>query len=252
MSMKRLISLSRKMKSSRGLWLWFFVHLAVPLLLLFSVFSAGKVRVNTMLFDILPGSFQSRAVMEADLVLGKKNSRDLVILAAAPDFERAKKGAAQLYAEFENSPDFEKTSLYFDLPVMAQFSQFLYNYRFVIAGRETLAKLESGRAEEIAQDALACAFGAFNFIPLTNIENDPFFLAERRMGEFLSSSLLAGGRLSLREDVLAVEEDGIWYVLLRLTLAPHAVSLRAGQNAAEKIFKQDISVAFYFAKKFRR
>jgi predicted exporter len=239
---------------SPNISLWVLVHLAIPLLLLFSVFTAGPVRINTLLFDMLPRSSQARAVMEADMVLGEKSGREIVILAASPDFENAKKGAALLCENFEHSPDFEDISLYFDSTVMAEFSRYLYDYRFVIAGKETLALLENGRAAEIAEDALACAFGAFNFIPLTHIESDPFLLADRRMGELLSSSLLAGGSLSIKEDVLSAEKDGTWYVLLRLTLAPRATSLRTGQNAVGTIYAAASSIResvpgleFYFS-----
>jgi predicted exporter len=239
MPMKKPFSLSHNIPP---LGLWLLVHLAIPLLLLLSVFITGPLRVNTMLSDMLPRSGQSRAVMEADMILGEKIGRELVILAAAPDFENAKKGAQMLYANFEHSPDFEKISLYFDSAAMAEFNRYLFDYRFVVAGKETLALLENGRAEEIAQDALASAFGAFNFFPLDNIEKDPFFLAERRMEEFLSSSLLAGGNLGIKDEVLAVQKDGaspgdaIWHILLRLILAPQAASLRTGQNAVGKIY----------------
>jgi predicted exporter len=238
----------------RGYWPWLLFHLTIPLLLFFSVSIKGPIRINTMLFDMLPRSGQSRSVMEADMVLGERSGRELVILAAAPDFEDAKKGTQMLYAEFEHSPDLENISLYFDSEVMAEFSRYLFDYRFVIAGRQTLELLENGGAEEIAQDALASAFGAFNFIPLTHIENDPFLLAERRMQEFLSSSLLGGGGLSVKEDVLAAQKDGTWHVLLRLTLSPRAASLRAGQNAVGKVYtiapeiKKSIpGLEFYFS-----
>jgi predicted exporter len=258
MLMKKPFSLFLKPAPQRGdtgkFRLWLAVHITIPLLLLFSLFIAGPVRINAMLSDMLPRSGQSRAVMEADMILGEKSGRELVILAAAPDFEKAKKGAALLYAEFEQSPSFENISLYFDSEVMAEFSRYLFDYRFVIAGKETLALLENGRAEEIAQDALACAFGAINFIPLDNIENDPFLLAQRRMGEFLSSSLLAGGGISIKEDVLSAQKNGTWHVLLRLTLAPQATSLRSGQNAVGKIYAAASSIKdsvpgleFYFS-----
>ena len=240
--MKKPFSLSPELPLPWGLGLWFSVHLIIPLFLLLSIFFIGKVRINTALFDILPRSGQSRAVMEADMILGEKSSRELVILSAAPEFEKAKQGASRLYSHFfestgsEHSPDFEKGSLYFDSGVMAELSRYLYKYRFVIAGKKTLALLGSGKAGEIAQDALASAFGAFNLIPLDTIGSDPFLLAGRRMNELLSSSLLAGGSLSLKEDVLSAQKDGTWYVLLRLTLAPHAASLNPDQNAVKKIY----------------
>jgi predicted exporter len=238
--MKKLFSLFLKRPDSDqtpgNFWPWLALHLTIPLLLLLSIFIVGPVRINTMLFDMLPRSNKSRAVMEADTILGERNGRELIILAAAPDFENAKKGAVLLYDEFKHSPDFESITLYFDLKTMTEFSRYLYDYRFVIAEKETLDLLESGRAEEIAQDALASAFSAINFIPLDNIESDPFLLTERRMMEFLSSSLLAGKGFNVKEDVLAIQKDEAWYVLLRLTLAPRATSLRSGQNAVGKIY----------------
>jgi len=258
MSMKKPFSLFRnslpKGRAPWGLWLWLIFHITIPLLLLLSVFVSGRVRINTMLFDMLPRSSQSRAVMEADMILGEKSGREIVILAAAPDFEDAKKGAQLLCANFENSPDFESISLYFDSEVMEELNRYLYDYRFVSAGEKTLELLENGGAEEIAQDALASAFGAINFMPLTHIESDPFLLAERRMGEFLSSSLLGGGSLGIKEDVITAQKDGIWYVLLRLTLAPGATSLRAERNAVGKIYtaapeikKSVPGLEFYFS-----
>jgi len=233
--MKKLFSPADNMPV-KGYWLWLLFHLTIPLLLFLSVFTKGPVRVNSTMIDMLPSSSQSRSVMEADIILGERTERELVILSAAPDFENAKKGAQMLYAEFEHSPDFESISLYYDSEIMAEFSSYLYDYRFVVAGQETLALLENGGAEEIAQDALASAFGAFNFIPLTHIESDPFLLVERRMEEFLSSSMLLSGGLGIREDVLAADKEGTWYVLLRLTLAPKGTSLLAGQNATRKIY----------------
>jgi predicted exporter len=256
--MKKLFSLFLKTLPQTGdtskFWAWLAVHITIPLLLLLSLFAVGPVRVNTMLFNMLPQSNQSRAVMEADMILGEKNGREIVILAAAPDFEKTKKSAAMLCAEFEHSSDFEDISLYFDSLYMAEFSRYLYDYRFVIAGKETLALLENGRAQEIAEDALASAFSAFIFIPLDNIENDPFLLAERRLGDFLSSSMSSSGNLSIKEDVLAAQKDGTWYVLLRLTLVPQAVSIRTGQNTVEKIYAAASSIResipeteFYFS-----
>ena len=235
-------------------WLWLGFHLTIPLLLLLSVFWARPLRINASLFEMLPRPAQSKAAMEADTVFGERNGREIIILAAAPDFETAKKGAALLYAQFEQSADFESGSFYFDSGAMAEFSRYLYDYRFVIAGKETLALLENGGAAEIAQDALASAYGAFNLISLDNIEKDPFLLAGRRMGDFLASSLLSVGNMAVKEDVLAAKKDGTWYTLLRLTLAPGAASLQAGRNAIGKIYaavpaiKESLpNLEFYFS-----
>jgi len=265
--MNRRFSPFLKMEDAgkRGPLLWLLVHLSVPALLLASLFFVGRVRINTSLFDMLPKTGGSKAVMEADARLAEKTGRELVILCAAPVFEEAKKAAALLLGEFEKSAYFNTDAimpgdgvrsavLYFDSKLIEDFYWYLYDYRFVIAGNDTLDLLESGRAENIAEDALASAFGAFNLLPLDTIENDPFLLAERRMEEFLASPLLSVGTMSIKEDVLAAEKDGNWHVLLRLTLAPQAVSVRANNNviasiysAASAIKESMPGVEFYFS-----
>lgn len=233
--------------------LWLIVHISIPVILLLSLFFIGPVSINTSLFDMLPQSRQLRAVMEADALLGERNGREIIILGSSSDFQNAKNGAVLLYGEFKNSYKIEDISFYFDSSVIDDFYRYLFDYRFVIAADDTLALLESGRPEEIAYDALAIAFGAFNFFSLDNIDKDPFMLVERHAMEFLSSSLLTGG-LSLKDDVLAAEKDGIWYVMLRITLAHGAVSLRSDRNVIGQIYnvipaiKESVQdIEFYFS-----
>jgi predicted exporter len=245
--MKKIFLHYLETRGQFGLWLWLLVHLGIPALLGLSVFFAGPVRVNTLLQDMLPQggqagtAAQTRQAMIADRVLGEKNGREAIILVAAPEFENAKKGATFLYEEFINSPMIDELSFYFDSMVISQFTEYLHNYRFVIAEKETTHLLETGRADEIAMDALAAAYGAFNFLPLDNIETDPFLLAERRMETFLGSSLLSGGNLGLKDDVLAAQVDESWYVLLRMTLSPQGVSI-GGKSVVKEIYEAAVSV----------
>ncbi|MCL1959272.1 MAG: MMPL family transporter [Spirochaetes bacterium] len=232
---------------------WLFFHLAIPALLGFSVLLTGTVRINAMLQDMLPQSAQSKEAVKADNILSEKNAGEAIILAAAPDFENAKKGADFLFNEFEKSTKVRQLFLYFDSTGMAQLNDFLYKYRFVITGKETLSLLENGKADEIAEDAIAAAYGAFNFFSLENIDKDPFLLTQRRM-EDIAPSLLLGGSLGLKDDVLSSHIDGKWYVLLRMTLSPQAVSLSGSRNiireiyaAAEEIKKDTPDLEFYFS-----
>jgi predicted exporter len=56
------------------------------------------------------------------------------------------------------------------------------------------------------------------------------------MNRFLASSLLSSGALSLRDDVLAAQYEGRWYVMLRGTLAPSGLALTNEDSAVEKIY----------------
>jgi len=222
-------------KKTKEFVLWLLVHITIPALLLISLFIIGPVNINTSLFDMMPRSQQSKSVMKADTRFGERSGREMVILCASSDFENAKKGAESLYEQFKNSNKIENINFYYDSSSIEQLYRYLFDYRFVIATDETLSLLESGRAQEIAHDALASAFGAFNFFTLDNIDKDPFLLVERRAMDFLSSSLLTGS-MTLKDDVLAAEKDGIWNVMLRFTLAPGAVSLQADKNVTEEIY----------------
>ncbi|MCL1812424.1 MAG: MMPL family transporter [Treponema sp.] len=164
-------------------------------------------------------------IAEADNILTERNSRETVILFASPVFEKAKNTAISFYSEFKNAAEVDSASLLFDSHAIEEIAEYFYKYRFVIAGKNTVGLLESGNAGEIAMDALASVYGAFNYIPLTHIDKDPFLLTERRTREFLASSLLSSGNLGIKEDVLSVQKDEIWYVILRMTLSSEAVSV---------------------------
>ncbi|MCL2293258.1 MAG: MMPL family transporter, partial [Spirochaetes bacterium] len=219
--------------------LWCIVHLGIPALLGLSLFFAAPLRLNTQLLDLLPQKDLSK-IAEVDNILTERNGREMVILFASPVFEKARNTAISFYNEFKNAADVDSASLLFDSHVIAEFVEFFYNYRFVVAGKNTIELLESGNAGEIAMDALAWTFGAFSYTPLDNIDTDPFRLTERRMREFLSSSLLAGGNIGIKQDVLSVQKDGIWYVILRMTLSSQAVSV---SNIANSIVGEIYSAA---------
>ena len=219
--------------------LWFIVHLGIPALLGLSLFFAPPLRLSTQLLDLLPQRDMSK-IAEADNILTERNSRETVILFASPVFEKAKNTAISFYSEFKNAAEVDSASLLFDSHAIEEIAEYFYKYRFVIAGKNTVELLESGNAGEIAMDALTSVYGAFNYIPLDNIDKDPFLLTERRTREFLASSLLISGNLGIKEDVLSVHKDGIWYVILRMTLSSQAVSVT---NIANSIIGEIYSAA---------
>jgi len=233
---------------------WLILHIGVPVLLGLSLFFAPPLRLSTQLLDLLPQG-NTQKIAEADNILSDRNSREAVIIFSSPVFEKAKNTAVSFYNEFKNAEGLVSISLLYDSNAIAEIAGYFYKYRFVNAGKNTIELLESGNAQEIAMDALDSVYGVFNFIPLTHIDKDPFLLTERRMREFLSSSLLASGNLGIKEDVLSVQKDGIWYVILRMTLSAQAVSVTdisksiIGKiyNAAALIKENDPELGLYFS-----
>jgi len=233
-----LILQMKSLPQKRGIFLtlWFIIHLGIPAVLGLSLFFAPPLRLSTQLLDLFPQRNMSK-IVEADNVLEERNGREAVILFASPVFEKAKNTAISFYNEFKNAPGVDNVSLLFDSHAISEIAEYFYKSRFVIAGKNTIELLESGNVGEIAMDALASVYGAFNYIPLDNIDKDPFLLTERRMLDFLSSSLLASGNIGIKEDVLSVQKDDIWYVILRMTLSPQAVSVtNISKNIIDEIY----------------
>jgi predicted exporter len=200
----------------------------------------GTLKVNSNLFDILPVSNSLKSISKADAALSGKTSRGFYILAEAPSFEDAKNAAEMLYEKCisASAPDnlFDEISLYVDNNILAQLTDYFYRYRYALLDTETIALLESGGAELIANEGLTNAFGMFNLTSLDDVETDPFFLTGRHAMRFLSAALQQSGSISPRENVLSAEYSGKNYVMIRGYFSNAGISLSGNKNAAGEIY----------------
>jgi predicted exporter len=178
-------------------------------------------------------------VAGAEKALSDRSSRGVYILAGHEDFKTARAAAGRLYEDLSGAANerlFEALSLYVDEGMIGEFIRYFSDYRYVLLGKETRELLENGGARELAEDALAAAYGAFSFMDFDTLEKDPFLLGGREIERFLNSSLLSGGAMSLREDVLAARYGSLWYVMIRGTLSSAGVSVTNSDSAVEKIY----------------
>jgi predicted exporter len=223
-------------------FLWVVLHAGLLAALGFSVLFGGPVRISAGFFDILPDSRFPKSIAAADRFLGDRTGRHVYILAGSADFNTAKQGAEAFYSLFAGASReggvFEDISLYTDENALAEFSDFLFKYRYALLDGSTRELLENGGAGDIADDALAQAYGAINFTSLDHLDRDPFFLVDRQIKNTLFPALLSGGQgsLSLRDDVLAAQDEGNWYVLIRGTLTPEGVALTNKDSAVKKLY----------------
>lgn len=208
---------------------WLFCHGALLLALCLSFFFARPPRFNTSLLDILPPSHSLKSVGQADAALSANTSRAATILAYAEDFAAAKSAVAYLY---EHAPYFDDATLYVDAAATEGLTDFLFVNRFNLLDAQTVAQLENGGAELFAQDALARIYGAFSLTDSTLLADDPFDLTGTTLLRFLRVAQ-NGGAMAVKDGVLAAEHDGVWYVMLRGSFSPAALSL-AGKNSAVK------------------
>jgi predicted exporter len=244
--------LNRGARWGKAPLLWLCFHGGLLAALALSALLGSPLRINSSLMDILPASPGLKSASAADALLSGRNSRQMVILAGAKEFAAARSGAKALYEALEGEPGIESLTLWTDAAYLARLNQYLYDYRFMLLDGAAVEALESGGGAEIAADALASVYGAFSFVPLDNLEGDPFMLAESRLKRFLASPLLAGGNLSLKDDVLAAQYEENWYVLIRGVLAPSGLALAGGENPVRRILSAGDGIAsqgvrFYYS-----
>jgi predicted exporter len=237
---------------------WLVFHGGLFLALALSLF-VGPLRINTSLFDIIPVSGALKSAVFAEAIFGERNGRQIVILSAHEDFFTARKGAEALYTALLDSGDnresltiliagdsyvvlsnfggdFESLTLWADESFMDRFGKYLHDHRFMLIDKETRELLDNGGAPALAANALANVFSPFTLVPLDDLADDPFLLANRDMQRILGSPLLSSGNMSPHDDVLTAHYEGAWYVMLRGSLAPQGLSLTNKGSAVKKIY----------------
>jgi predicted exporter len=227
--------------------LWFALHLGVVLALVLSVvLGFSPPALDTDLLGLLPQSSGTggsspeaqRGFVEADRILGERTARNFVILAESEDFDQARKAAEELRNALAEKPEmFEELSFSFDENTVSggitDFSAFLHEYRYMLLDRQSVDLLKTGKAKEIADEALAYAYGAFSFTNLDTIDSDPFLLTRREQQHFLNYALVLGSSMALRDGVLSAEFEGKHYVLLRGVLTKAGASISRGSGVRE-------------------
>jgi predicted exporter len=227
-------------KLSFGVLFWIILHAGTLLALGLSIaLGLPFPSVDTDLLGLLPRS--SGTYAEADRLLAERNSRSFIILLGSADFYRAKETAEELHQRLkgsEFSPGefssanpkalFAELSLYADEALMADISAYLHEYRYALLDPQTAGLLAAGKAQAVADDALALAYGAMTFSSLDTLDSDPFMLAERELRHFTASAILSGSGFGMRDGVLSAEFEGRHYVLLRGMLSEPGASLSRG------------------------
>ncbi|MBR1723012.1 MAG: MMPL family transporter [Treponema sp.] len=217
---------------------WLFFHGAVIFSFLASLLISPSLSFKTSLFDIMPPSSSLREVQAADTKLAEKTGRAVTILAKAASFDRAKAGADAFYGHFQpESSCFDSLSLYVDSSSVSEVSRWLHENRFFLIDGDDRVLLESGKAGEIASDALSSIYGAFSISDLSYLEQDPFLLSERSMKHYFLNGAVSATAMALRDDVLFSELDGQFFVLIRGLVSEEGSSLTGKKSSVKSMYE---------------
>ena len=228
--------LDKPLKNSYFLKIWLFFHCAVFVIFLASLFFKPKLVFSANLFDILPISSELREVQKAEAQLSERMGRNVSILVKSERFEDAKNAAESLYARCGNSEAFESISLFVEPAAVSEIVDWLHKWRFnFLPEKESSLILSQGGADFIT-DSLSLAFGAFTLGGLSRLDTDPFMLSERNLRRLLDGGIAGSSSMALKDDVLATQKDGFWYVLVRAVLSKEGASLTNKNGAVRQLY----------------
>lgn len=230
--MKKLTSLQNK----TFLKFWIFFH-AIIIAAFCVMLSVKKgINIDADLFNMLPKPEMGKALNAADEKLTEVTGQNVFILVSNPDFNKAKQVSEQVYSQLKESPRFKSISLYQNTDSFGKIVEYVDKYKYNLIEPATIDELNSeGGAEAFAQDALSKAYGAFTVTSLENLESDPFMLGEHNLLNFLKQLQESGTKMSLKDEVLASEVNGRWYVMIRGILSKKGAALASKENAVVQI-----------------
>lgn len=229
--MKNLTSITDRLSDRKFLGLWVLFHFVIVSFFLASfLFSKDPLRIDADLFNMLPKQFSGESVEKADRKLSEVTSRNVFILSCNRDFDTAKEIAGKVYDELKDSRNFKSLTLYQDTEVLGQFETFLFNNRFnFIDGKND----DPSRMSQLALEKL---YSPFTYSSLSYMDRDPFLLTEIEMENYLEALSSNGTSLGMKDNVLAREYNGLWYVMVRGLLSKEGSALASKKNGISEIY----------------
>lgn len=219
-----------KTRCSFLVWLGF--HLALFLLFLATLLVRPSIGVTNNLFELIPTSEEMQSVSVAERTFSDRSSRTALFFVISPDFGQARETALLLEKRLLDTDAF--LGLEASAGSMVSVSELnaeLSRLKFALLDEETESALRQGRYQDVADSALALAYGAFPVQSLAQIDKDPFLLSEREGRSLVSRLALLGG-MGPKDGVLAKEVEGSWYVMLQGELTEKAVAMNNKRDIA--------------------
>ena len=238
--MKKISSLLDKVQNKHYLAIFLTFHLLVILAFAVTFFiNPKRMGIDANLMNMLPASFEQKAITKADEMLTGDRTNHVYILVANEDFDSARETAVKVYDELnlKYASKFKNLTLYSDLAATGDIIDFFYKYRWNMLDEKTANAILNGGEENFAENALIQIFSGWNLTGLDTLETDPFMLTEFGMNRFLQNIQQSGTAMSVKDGVLASHLNDLWYVMISIDLSEEGAQLASKENGVVKIYE---------------
>jgi len=200
------------------------------LALVFAILVAPRMRVETSIFALLPADERDAGAEQAVRVYTDQLARNSIFLVGAKDFAGAR-GAAQAFADaLKASGQFSQVRLQVDR-ALAEAARADLPYRDYLLAARHRAWLEQSQLQRLHDEAQRALYTPAGFMRPFNASEDPLGL----LSAFITEQRPPTGRARLQEDVLALSDQGMSYVLVVAQTGNSAFSVATEEAAGKAI-----------------
>lgn len=206
--------------------LWVLLHIA----LMVAVVIAYPWKVDKNLYSIVPESEMTPEIHAAENELTARTSSRMMIFVGDSDFSVAKTAADRIGHTLLANKQIRSASWKVDASSMDEISKFFFDRRFSMQDPMILAMEDAEVADYFYNKALSRVFGAFPMTDLSRLEEDPYLLSQSAQDRMLSMTPMASSHLTLRDDMLTVQDSGRTYVFINAELSKDASAFASGDH----------------------
>ena len=202
------------------------------------ILAGNTVKLDADLFNMTPSNSASKVYRIADQAVSGNSGKSVSILVRHKDFAEAKKAAVASYDALKESDNFENLVLYSDNSSFSSAMDFMYEWTPVLLNEEVQKSLnESGAREDFILEQTEKIFNPFSLADLSRLSEDPFLVTESVINDFMKFLQDTGTNFSPKDNVLATQFEGDWYILMTATLSSKGAKLAGKDGAVPEIYK---------------
>ena len=170
--------------------------------------------LDTNIVAMLPQSEEAEWVARAEAAERSQGSDQLIVLVGHADFETARSAALDLGKALVDDGILKSTKNEAQPSSFSDLNEVLFPHRTALLGEGDRRLLTTGQEQVLIDRALVQILSPLSLADAELIRRDPFLL----LPNYLAARTENSTKLLSRANVLAVEENGKWYVLVRGTL----------------------------------
>ena len=213
--------------------LWVYLGLLIAAVILIGWRLKDGLPLDTNVVAMLPQSESAEWVVRAEAAERAQGTDQLIVLVGNANFETARAAAQTLGKTLVDGGVLKSLQNHTGQSTFRHMSETLFPHRTGLLSESDRRLLMAGQGQTLIDRAMVQIVSPLSLADAEVIRRDPFLL----LPNYLAAGAENSSKLQSRANVLAVEEKGVWYVLVRGRLAGNPFD-KGFQTRALKLFDE--------------